>query len=72
MVESARPSSKYDLNYFSSKLYTGGRKIAFVLINESESPLTLVEQYNYHGKIVDPPQGTKIPPGGAMEWSACK
>lgn len=74
MVESTNLSSKYTNTILKDKLhgYDGRRMIFFVLINESNQTLTFVEQYNYHGKMISSINGTKIPPGGVAEWSACK
>ena len=74
MVESSQPSSKYTPSYLRSQVggASGSRKIYFVLINESDQPLNFVDQYNYHGKMLETINGIKIPPGGVAEWSACK
>ena len=55
MVESTRPSSKYTADYLEKQLYHFGgasRTLICVLINESDQTLTLVDQYNYHGKML--------------------
>ena len=38
MVESKKPSTKYDPSYFSGSIHPddGSRKIVFVLVNESD------------------------------------
>jgi hypothetical protein len=45
MVESTKLSSKYTPQYLKSMLneYDGSRKIVFVLINESDEELTLMD-----------------------------
>jgi hypothetical protein len=45
MVESANLSSKYTHQYLKSMVneYGGSRKIVFVLINESDKELTLMD-----------------------------